>query len=445
MRVLVACALVCLPAAGVLAQQSGTSLEPIVRTSIDPPVTIVGQKTILTVDLLAPNFMTKPPDLPDFQIRNAITRKSSTTNMSERISGTTYAGMRILFWIFPQEPGTYSIAGQRAKVTYAAVPPASLETAVRIPDLSFEAKIPDPALALEPYVAAKHLTLQQVTRLSSTPLKVGDTITRSVTIRAEATPAMLLPPLTFEAVPGTAIYKGQPALSDALDGRAGEITAMRTDEATYVIQKAGAIDIPAISFGWWNVETGRVDQVRADAISLQVLDEGRAGKEDLQADERGILDFAYDHWFAILLVVATIGLAAAYGPALWARAVELIRSRRRAYLDSEAGAFARLRRSLRSGQAEQVYGSLLLWVGPGSTIRELRAASQDPDLDRELDGLEHNLFGPAPLGRESWSRRSLKRRLRVARKRLLRSATQRRRSNALPALNPTVSDAGGGL
>ena len=38
------------------------------KVTIDPPRIAVGQRTTLRIDVLAPNYMTSPPELPDFQI-----------------------------------------------------------------------------------------------------------------------------------------------------------------------------------------------------------------------------------------------------------------------------------------------------------------------------------------------------------------------------------------
>ena len=44
-------------------------------------------------------------------------------------------------------------------------------------------------------------------------------MTRIVTLQAEGTPAMLLPPQTFAAVDGLKLYHAQPALENKADGR----------------------------------------------------------------------------------------------------------------------------------------------------------------------------------------------------------------------------------
>ena len=113
---------------GAWAQQAPAP-EPVLQVTIDPPRVVVGQRTTLRIDVLAPNYMTSPPELPGFQVRNAVTRQLQSVNLSEQRNGTSYAGVRFEFAIYPQEPGAFAISDQKVKVKYAAEPPAVREEA----------------------------------------------------------------------------------------------------------------------------------------------------------------------------------------------------------------------------------------------------------------------------------------------------------------------------
>ena len=209
--------------------QQAPAPEPVLNMTIDPKRVVVGQRTTLRIDVLAPNYTTSPPELPGFQVRNAVTRQLQSVNLSEQRNGASYAGVRFEFAIYPQEAGSFAISDQKVKVKYAAEPPAVREELLSLPRVSFDAFIPDAAADLNPYLAASQLTVEQSVQRSSDPLKVGDSITRTVTIKAEETPAMLLPPVTFPAVDGLAVYPGQPSLQDKTEGRTDALTATRTD------------------------------------------------------------------------------------------------------------------------------------------------------------------------------------------------------------------------
>ena len=252
--------------------QPAPSPEPIVTATIDPPRVVVGQKATLLVTVLAPNYMPAPPVLPDFQVRNAVTLAAGAVNQTDQRAGVSYAGVRYEFAVFPQEPGVYAISDQKITVTYAADPPQSRTVSIALPRIALEAFIPDAAQGLDPFVAAAALTMTQTVKQSSQDLKVGDSLTRTVTVRAEGTPAMLLPVTKLAEIDGLALYPAQPSLEDNLDRRTSSLSATRVDEATYMLEKPGNYTLPAIVLAWWNARDGKVERAQADAIVLHVAD-----------------------------------------------------------------------------------------------------------------------------------------------------------------------------
>src|SRR5262249_3833321 len=218
----------------------------------------------------APNFLTKPPTFPDFQIRNAVTRPLGSVSMSENRDGITYAGVRHEFAIHPQEPGGYAVDGQQVMVTYAAEPPQTREATLALPRLTFEAFIPEAAQALDPFVAAARLVVRQSVEKPPADLKVGDAVIRTVTIEAEGIPAMLLPELQLNAPDRLAVYRDQPTLQDRTESRSDTLTSTRVERATYILKRPGSYVLPAIDVAWWNLSAREVEHGQADAIRLQV-------------------------------------------------------------------------------------------------------------------------------------------------------------------------------
>ncbi|MCP1766198.1 BatD family protein [Bradyrhizobium japonicum] len=435
-----------LPSPDVYAQQS-MALEPIVQVTIDPSRVVVGQKATLSVLVLAPNYMTSPPELPDFQVRNAVTRQLQSVNTSEQRDGLPYAGVRFEYAISPQEPGSYAVAGQSVRIKYAAEPPATREVAVALPRVSFEAFIPDAAGSLRPFVSANSLIVEQDIKRSSDPLKAGDAVTRTITIRAEGTPAMLLPPQQFPPVDGLKLYPAQPTLEDRIDGRSDVMTSTRVDSATYMVERAGDYALPSIDIGWWNVGSGKVEQVHLEAVPLKgIATSVAAGPAASNQSARrwtwdGIVDFIFDHWLTALLVVAATAGIAWFAPRVARRASASLHRRHQAYLQSEAFAFSRLRRAIRHRDAKASYFALLEWLShlnatrPPITAGAFKAVARDPELDRQLDAIESELFGnrhnPA-----RWSPRRLLHRVAAARRRLRPRAGSRATTGLPPSLNP---------
>lgn len=436
-------------AATALKAQDAASPEPIVSVTINPQRVVVGQSAMLQIDVLAPNYMTKPPVLPDFQISNAVTHAGSTLNMSQQRDGVSYAGVRFEFLIYPQEVGSYAIAGKNVTITYAADPPNTREAELSIPRVTFEAFIPNAAEALDPFFSATKLTIRQDVQPSSQPLKVGDSVTRTVIVDAEGAPSMLLPVATFAAVDGAKVYPAQPELVDKLDRRSDALSSTRTDHATYMLLRPGNLSLPAIEVRWWNAREQKVERARIDSVSLHVADNpslktSAAPETQAVPDTRRTILFLIDHWRTTLAFLITAGALAWFGPRVVRTAVAWIRRRRNAYRSSEAFAFAQLRTSARNGDPTSTYFAMLYWLrrfepaAPSHTVAALKGIARDDRLDREIGRIERRLYAAQDCDPD-WSARELTKRLAFVRRRLHRRSLQQKAT--LPAeINPTLSD-----
>lgn len=426
------------------ARAQTTAPDPILRVAVDPPRVVVGQSATLRVEVLVPNFMTKPPELPDFQVRNAVTRQLRSLNINDQHDGNSYAGVRFEFAIYPQEPGSYAVGGQKITVHYAAEPPATRDAELELPRIEFAAFIPDAAAGLRPFVAASKLTVEQTVQRSSDQLKTGDSVTRTVTINAEETPAMLLPPQMFVAIDGLALYPAQPQLTDQRDGRTDLLKSTRADSATYMLQQPGDYVLPAIDVSWWNVSEQKIEHTHLEAVPLRVMGtpvqpvSGTAARWNWDR----LVDLAADHWLlAIIVLVLFAGLAWIAPRAVTAIAARQ-RQRREAYLRSEAWSFDRFRNAVRAGRADAVYFTLLDWlqrfapVAPEHSLASLKAAAQNLELDHEIAAIERQLFAP-DHGTGNWSPAQLLRHVSPARRKLQRQAARRTTAPPLPErINP---------
>lgn len=440
-------ALMALPAAH--AQQDAAP-EPIVRTTIDPPRVTVGQPTTLRVEVLAPNYMTSPPKLPGFQLRNAVTRQLQSVNTNEQQNGIQYAGVSFEFAIYPLEAGSFAIASQKLTIDYAAEPPATREAVISLPRIEFQASIPDAAAGLHPFLTATSLTVEQAIQRSSEQLKTGDAVTRVITVKAEGTPAMLLPTTTFPATDGIAIYPAQPSLQDKTVGRSDTLSSARVDSATYMLEKPGDYVLPPIDMRWWNAGENRIELAHLDAVTLRVA-AGPAAQGPAGVDEDGVrrslgslFDFVSGHWLLALIAMAVLAWLARFAPRL-ARTIALhLRLRHESRLQSEAYFYERLRHAARRGDARAAYFALLDWLqrfepaAPLHSVESLKAVARDPALDREIDALQTTLFAPRREATD-WSPRRLLRRVGAARRNLRRQSTRGEPMHALPQrLNPVT-------
>lgn len=430
--------------------QDAAAPEPFLRAALAPERVTVGQMTVLTMDVLVPNFFATPPVVPDFQIRNAVTRTLDRTNFAEQKGGVTLAGIRYRFGLYPQQAGHYEVAGGTIKVSYADVPPNHRDVTLTIPAMSVDAFVPDAARALKPFIGSSGLAVTQSVRQSSPNLKVGDSVARTIVVTAQDTPAMLLPPVNFSPADGLAVYPDQPVLSDQADPRSDALTGMRTDQTAYMLQKAGDFILPAIDIAWWRFDGDAIQHARVDAVTLRVADNPALRSATPATAVRGwdwrrALDWLFEHWRAALIFAGVAGAFAWFVRPAYEACQVWYRRRRSAYLASEVRAFALLRRAAGDGDAGRTYEALVGWLthidalAPPHSVRGLKAAAQDAELDRGLASLERRLFANgAPA---DWSSRILMPRLARARRNLRVKSVGGAGNGVLPAsLNPQSAD-----
>lgn len=370
-------------------------------------------------------------------------------NFSERQADVSFAGIRYTFLLVPQEAGTYAVPGQTVTVTYADNPPHTRVTAVPMPATHFEAVIPDAARALAPFLSATRLSLSQEIQRSSPALKVGDSVTRIVTIAAEGAPAILLPPTTFAPIPGARVYASQPQLSDGMDRDTGVLSSTRADRAVYMLEAAGTFTLPAIDIAWWDAKNETVQHARLEPQSFAVAPgasgaTGGSRQSGLSAPRRVIL-FVLEHWLAVALAIAAIAVLIWATPPVVRDLRRRVRHRRAIYRQSEACAFRDLSRIAGQGDPRQAYRALLTWLtrfepaAPAHTVKALNDWARDPILAQEIGALERRLFSSGS-GAGAWSDAPLMKALRAVRRKAEHRHWSLPPMNGLPEdINPEAS------
>ncbi len=56
------------------------------------------------------------------------------------------------------------------------------------------------------------------------------------------------------------------------------MTSTRVDSATYMLERPGDYTLPAIDIVWWNVGSGKIEQVHLEAVELKVAANPRCGR-----------------------------------------------------------------------------------------------------------------------------------------------------------------------
>jgi hypothetical protein len=422
--------------------QAQSEPSPIVRAKFVPANhVIVGEPVHLQVDVLVPNFFTGAPDFPSFEMEGAIVTLSDDRpeHFNAQVNGTTYAGIRRFYSIYAERPGDLATPAVNISVPYATQPPDTTVAKLQLPQLHLSAALPAEARNLDYFLPTFHLTLTQKWSGPLNQLRTGDSVSRTVTIGAEKTKAMLIPPIALSAPDGVRIYPRSPAVDDEKSAL-GEFTqGVRTERATYLFTKPGDYLLPEITIAWWNLASKKLVTSRLLATKIHVLESAGYVSEIPPAAEPAVpVQQAGRDWrwylpviFVGVAVVAIVALLACifwrWWPALACRYGLFVAGRR----DSERGHWNRLKRALKQNDAQQSYALLLAWLRcTGLSLEAFRLRAAEHQLDRQIAILSETLFQQKE--KMEWDGLALLTALSKHRP----AAPTMKKSRHLPALNP---------
>lgn len=212
---------------------------------------VVGETLQLQVDVLTDSWFTRGASLPELSLAgtDVMPPNGEAEHLSQTIQGQTFSGLRYTYRMTPTQAQTFSIAPLTVRVTPAQ---ASHELSGQTPALTFSASLPEGFSPGEPVLAASALRLSQSLTPPGGPFKVGDSLTRSVTLQADGTPGLALPAPPQASVAGLGAYPKTPLVNNLDDGRGGFNGGERIDRVSYRIEREGDFELPAIRVKWWD-------------------------------------------------------------------------------------------------------------------------------------------------------------------------------------------------
>lgn len=413
--------------------------DPTVRAEIVTQGPYVpGQQILIQVDVLAPNFFLSSPQLPLFDLPNAVVTLSDARaqNLTETIDGETYAGIRRNYLVTPQVAGSFVLPPAPITFNYAAVPGQSTPATVTLPPLTFTVAAAEGAAGGA--AAATGLTVVQALDRDPAALKAGDMLVRTVTVTAHGLQAMMIPVPTFTAPEGVSVYSHDPVLSD--DSSGGLSLAMRTDKVTYGFEKPGTYALPAVDFSWFDPSTQKNDVATAPAVTAVVAESPAfrpviAPPVQVEPEQTVARDWA-PYALAGAGLLAAMVLIGWLGTRLWPRFFAWRSLRRTEKEQSEPAFFRRFVSACRSGDPLASYTALDAWArraGAGPVASWLKQLG-DHAVQEEFLRFQRATFGPKVEPADLEQLATLMVRARAKWRAL--EAPRKGRLSALPQLNP---------
>lgn len=119
------------------------------------------------------------------------------------------------------------------------------------------------------WLPAHSLALAEQWPADPPKFKVGEAVTRTLTLRTTGLTAAQLPEIASATVQGFKTYPDQPQLKDHKTDSG--ITGQRQEKIAMIATKPGHYVLPAININWWNTQTHKAQTAQIPARTIEVI------------------------------------------------------------------------------------------------------------------------------------------------------------------------------
>lgn len=301
-----------------------------------------------------------------------------------------------------------------------------------------------------PWLPARNLELRESLDADNAMAGFGIPLARTVTLRAEDTPASLMPALDWapDSHPDLNHYPQRPELNEQMHN--GRLQATRSETTTLLAERALTVSLPAISVYWWDLDTNNIREALLPSRTLPI---GSSEQAQLPKPDDATTAPAEDSAAASsperqlqlspVLMALYLAAALAIGLAFWvaARLLPIHRFnvlwRHTPWQTREQRLYRELLAACKRHDAASARQLLTAWLSSRVDLpatapsNRLVAAADQASLQPLLATLDASLYGQAQA---TWDGRPL--RHWVQRHRRSQRTRAARRQAALPALYP---------
>ena len=365
-------------------------------------------------------------DPGDPEVQDAVVNRVDNTSYDKLIDGRTYKVYQRTYALFPQKSGVMDIPAMSVQVVrqarrdmfdpFGQFGRSGDQLVLRTkPRQVTVTEKPAAFPADAQWLPANGLTIAEEWSGNPQDLVAGDSITLTLTMRAEGLMAEQVPPVNAEEPEGINIYQGKAELENVPTGNG--MLGIRTESIALIPTQPGSFELPEIKIPWWDRKNNTVAYATIPPQKLEV--KGAVGGTDKSSPAPGSATEARDTflapsvptsrqqvWSIPLLILCAI-LAAAWLVTLFL----LVKTRREFRLQGsgleadrqqiglrEKEAFRQLVAACRSNDPKQIREKVISWARmfwPEETIQtyeDIRRQTPGSELGELLEEVDSLLY-----------------------------------------------------
>lgn len=221
--------------------------------------------------------------LSEPELANTVVEKlGQDSQYNTKIKGVNYLVTERKYALYPQQSGSLTIAplvltaqivsvsGHQSPFDSFFTNPNTQTKRVISESINLNVQATPANFTANHWLPAQQLELKQMWSNTDLQVKVGEPITRTLSIVAKGVTSSQLPDLTADdSNPQLKVYPDQ-ALDNDLKAVTG-ITATREQKIAFIPSKAGSYELPAIEIPWFNTQTKQQELAKLPAVTLVAI------------------------------------------------------------------------------------------------------------------------------------------------------------------------------
>ncbi len=217
-------------------------------------------------------------ELQPLQVKDALVVNIDEKQYQTNINGRPGAAVETRYAVFPQKSGELIIPSMLYQVSVSSGQRDlwdrfygnSQNNILRLrTDEQRINVLPAPAsVTAGDWLPALNVNLSEHWSTSLDSLKVGEPITRSITVKADGLTAGQINPLQLAPIDGLTFYNDQAQTDDQKS--ANGVEGSRIETIAIVPTKAGHFTLPEIKLNWWDTKSNSIRTATLPAVSLTV-------------------------------------------------------------------------------------------------------------------------------------------------------------------------------
>ena len=241
------------------AQQAGNE-SLYMESDITPRTAYVQEELPYTVKIFTSvNILDASLDAPELD--NAVIEADGEERYQTLINGRYFQVIERRYSIYPQTSGTLTIPALTLQARVEGYRPSMLDPGRLVVKRSGEHRVkvlPPPAeFKGSVWLPAKEIALEESWSKNPDSLKVGDSITRTVSIQAEGLLGSQLPALPTINLNNAKLYPDQPKIEKGDDK--SQWTGIRSESLAIIPTRAGEFVLPEVRIAWWNTDSNKAE------------------------------------------------------------------------------------------------------------------------------------------------------------------------------------------